>query len=565
MISCRHSVDINHGFSSDDFPLLLFKLTLAVGVLCAFLQVCAERDIVMKFKRKWDKQNNSVKLLLRKLKRHDTLVVAVAVVIALILCGGLIYISTPAVTANAKEEYAQDTKEKNEATKEKLDELQEYLEGMDKLVVENQKGLESFYNLTKDKEEYSEVSEKAFNLANSFKGMHDTLSEAQKEILSLKELLDSGEDIDENAIADRFAKISEKISKIESDYEAAKSDSKLLTDSIDKIIETVNVDNSKEISEKYESVIEKLTELDNSFESDAGNYFNELSGKFNDLNTTITNSSKETDNKINTLNESINSQKDETNNKINTLNESINSQKDETNSKINELNQNIDSKLSDISSSSNDSINGLKDYIGNEISGVNNKIDQVFQRVSEGKSLLVSTLLTYGITIDEGAAFKTISDGIAELGEQKLEGDRIIAESVETVTSDKIMAGQQVTINHNVIEGTASSDATAVADNISEGVTAYVNGELIVGTGVDTKNSYNKGYSDGKKSVTISYSLSMGDDATEFGGDINERWALGTCDLCGQSFFEKSANSKWDPDAHVKSHLLDHFQKYHCK
>ena len=33
--------------------------------------------MVMKLKEKWTKQNNSIKLLLRKLKRHDTLVVAV--------------------------------------------------------------------------------------------------------------------------------------------------------------------------------------------------------------------------------------------------------------------------------------------------------------------------------------------------------------------------------------------------------------------------------------------------------------------------------------------------------
>ena len=61
----------------------------------------------MKLREKWEKQNNSVKLLLKKLKRHDTMVVAVAVVIALVLCGGLIYLSTPVVAASAKEEFAE--------------------------------------------------------------------------------------------------------------------------------------------------------------------------------------------------------------------------------------------------------------------------------------------------------------------------------------------------------------------------------------------------------------------------------------------------------------------------
>ena len=59
----------------------------------------------MNFKEKMSKQNNSVKVLLKKLKSHDTVVVAIAVVIALVLCGGLIYLTTPAVTATAKEEF----------------------------------------------------------------------------------------------------------------------------------------------------------------------------------------------------------------------------------------------------------------------------------------------------------------------------------------------------------------------------------------------------------------------------------------------------------------------------
>ena len=56
---------------------------------------------VMNFKERMSKQNNSIKVLLRKLKRHDTIVVAIAVVIALALSGGLIYLTTPAVTASA--------------------------------------------------------------------------------------------------------------------------------------------------------------------------------------------------------------------------------------------------------------------------------------------------------------------------------------------------------------------------------------------------------------------------------------------------------------------------------
>ena len=44
--------------------------------------------------------------------------------------------------------------------------------------------------------------------------------------------------------------------------------------------------------------------------------------------------------------------------------------------------------------------------------------------------------------------------------------------------------------------------ATATANNLSSGVTAWVNGVKITGNGTDVTNSYNSGYNDGKNSVT---------------------------------------------------------------
>ena len=74
---------------------------------------------------------------MKKLKMHDTVIVAIAVVIALVLCGGLIYLSTPMVTANAKEELENREKADNETTIEKLDELHEYLAGIDQSITDS--------------------------------------------------------------------------------------------------------------------------------------------------------------------------------------------------------------------------------------------------------------------------------------------------------------------------------------------------------------------------------------------------------------------------------------------
>ncbi len=79
------------------------------------------------------------------------------------------------------------------------------------------------------------------------------------------------------------------------------------------------------------------------------------------------------------------------------------------------------------------------------------------------------------------------------------------------ITSSKIAQGQSIA----GIAGNYTSDANATANNLSNGTTAYVNGQKIIGNGSDVTNSYNNGYnagytagsSTGKESVTVTFTV----------------------------------------------------------
>ena len=64
-----------------------------------------------------------------------------------------------------------------------------------------------------------------------------------------------------------------------------------------------------------------------------------------------------------------------------------------------------------------------------------------------------------------------------------------------------------------------TKDATATADNITEGKTAWVNGELITGTGADNTANYEKGCLEGKKVVKIK---TFNEDASIAGTTVNQ-------------------------------------------
>ena len=95
-------------------------------------------------------------------------------------------------------------------------------------------------------------------------------------------------------------------------------------------------------------------------------------------------------------------------------------------------------------------------------------------------------------------------DSIAKLTEFKT----AIANAIEEAGGIKPDTTAETSVFANNIKGIVkevTKNATATADNISEGKTAWVNGELITGVGKDVTDAYNKGIEEGKKSSNTEF------------------------------------------------------------
>ena len=407
----------------------------------------------MNLKEKWSKQNNSIKLLLKKLKRHDTLVVGIAVVIATALCGGLIYLSTPVVTATAREELMQDEMANNEKTVEKLDELKAYLNGIDKTVAENQKSLSIYSEKTSENHKEageltermtSSVTEKVVGLDKDMQELRNLINNTETSIEVLKQSLEKSGSDNRSKVEKEITNLYVELEKIENKYSETQENTKNLMAEIQTAVKNGNKGLSKEMQDQYNELLsrlvrtdEKLTEQNTStmadFKAELGSISNTINNHFAKMDSTINSGMDNVNNGIAGVSNDIagvskgiagvNSGIAGVSNDIAGVSKGIagvssgiagvsNSITGVSNGIVGVNNEivNVNSEISVVKGD----LAGLKSYIGGEIRDVNKQLEQVFTYVSDGKKLVASALLTKGIKVREDATFAEIAKGIME-------------------------------------------------------------------------------------------------------------------------------------------------------
>ncbi|SFP59454.1 hypothetical protein SAMN04487928_10489, partial [Butyrivibrio proteoclasticus] len=235
---------------------------------------------------------------------------------------------------------------------------------------------------------------------------------------------------------------------------AASSKLDKMNTSTNKKLDEMNSSTNKKFNEMHSSLNNKLNEMQSSTNNKIDKMGNTTNNKLDAIDkktgSKLDELGKNTSSKLDAIdrstNDRISSMGKATNDKLDFMDKSTNSKLDAmdkatnskldgmnntNNNKFNELNASINNSFKNITDASLNNTYDLKSYIAGELNKTNSKLDEVFQRVSDGKKLLASTLLTKGVDVRQDATFKELSDAINRIPQQIILGNGDVSGNVE--------------------------------------------------------------------------------------------------------------------------------------
>ena len=416
---------------------------------------------MIKLFKKKEKSNNSVKELLKKLKRHDTKVVAIAVIIALILSGGLIYISTPMVASTATEEIAESDRKANKETADKLEEIGKYLTELDKVVTSNQESLSS---ITSDTDENGEtktstntIDKRVVELGGSLKEVHTTIAGTTTKIEELNKALEQSDSSNKEKLGKEFEAINQDLAKIQQQYNEAIEKTNSLASDLKKDIN----DNNKALGDTAKNNQKALLDELNKMSTDMGEtnaatidtFKEDLDG----LNSSVT---KKIENVNNNITTKIDDSKNSTNKKIDDLDTSIKGDLSSISSSFDERFTTINNSILSVSQNQTlgtEEIKGLLQQYQNTLNSYNQTVNDSFTSVANGKKLVASALATKGVFCNEDATFQEISNAILSIKEQ-IYTNEMVASEIEYTYHHHSIDELGSANNHEQVEGAYAND-----------------------------------------------------------------------------------------------------------
>ncbi len=341
-----------------------------------------------------------MKELLKKLKRHDTLVLASGVVVATLLCGVFVYVTTPTISATAaQQEVRKDSLGVQKKASDQLNEIQQYLEKLDEVVTNSQSLVENIQTVQNEQKELTEktltneknntkennnntvsnnskVVEKISGLDKQLESIHSEISATSEQVKKLGESMKNGGSSDSNKDKESFAQITNALSDLKKTCDKSGTD-------ISGIIEQLKSEKGdkseaqKEVINNLETIVkslekvdtkENLSKLETDLKETQTSYINMLSEVEKDINKTSDNVSKVKDS-VRQVDESV---KDAING-VGKVDENVQS----VEKGVNKVGENVQSAINGVNKvgenvqSAINGVNKVGENVQNAVNGVN--------------------------------------------------------------------------------------------------------------------------------------------------------------------------------------------------
>ena len=160
--------------------------------------------------------------------------------------------------------------------------------------------------------------------------------------------------------------------------------------------------------DRYKELLDKLTAFNNEMDQNSKDLLSKSNLKFDELYGKLSGMISDLEEEMGKRNDEVIASNDKK------INEAIAS----SDKRFTEINNNFDQQFNSYETKMTTDINGVKEYIDTKATAVSEKLDQVFQRVSNGKKLLASALLTKGVKIGEDATFAEFAKAIQNIPQQ---------------------------------------------------------------------------------------------------------------------------------------------------
>ena len=239
-------------------------------------------------------------------------------------------------------------------------------------------------NISRSEQASLNINEKVNLLSGKLDVVHNNIAATQAEIKQVLADMDASDSLRMEEIMKSFTGINASLTAINTDMDTAHEELKTL-------IETVRT----EAGENQAELLDVLSQIDTSFtEQNSQNY--------------------------DALIQSLNSQTETMKAQLDAMSSSLTQNTAQIAVEVSNGNAEILEKLVQMETSTNTMLSGLS-----------GDVQSVFQRVSNGKKLLASALLTKNVVIDEDATFQEIHDGILSIEQEIVIGVDKIPGTIE--------------------------------------------------------------------------------------------------------------------------------------